>query len=226
MMDVPVARRVANPSWVNARTVLGLLLFCLAFLGGQRVLTQAQATAAIWSATRPLAQGTRLAPEDLVAVEVRLPADQMTLYLGAEHPFDGAILTRAVGRGELIPASWLSEGAPAESGRTLTIPVSPEHANGGSLRPGDQIDIFATFAEGRAAACTVLIGGAVEVVDVVTAGGLVVEDESQVGVTVAITAEGAARMALAVRTAEIDIARVTGSAGTPPPTTVCAEDLT
>lgn len=224
-MDVPIARRVANPSWVNARTVLGLLLFCLAFLGGQRVLTQAQATTSVWSATRSLTEGTRLAEGDLVAVEVRLPPDQRDLYLGVERPFEGAILTRAVGRGEFIPASWLSEGAPAESGRTLTIPVTPEHANGGSLRPGDRIDIFATFTGGRSEPCTVLIGRGVEVVDVVTAGGMVVEDESPVGVTVATTPDEAARMALAVRTAEIDIARVTGEAGTLPSTTVCAEDL-
>jgi Flp pilus assembly protein CpaB len=224
-MDVPIARRVANPSWVNARTVLGLLLFCLAFLGGQRVLTQAQATTTVWSAIRPLTQGARVTRDDLVAVEVRLPGDQMNLYLGAERSFEGAILTRPVGRGELIPVSWLSEGAPAESGRTLTIPVAPEHANGGSLRPGDRIDIFATFPEGRAESCTVVIGRGVEVVDVVTAGGLVVDDESPVGVTVATTAEEAARMALAVRTAEIDIARVTGSDDMPAPTTVCIEDL-
>ena len=224
-MDVPAARRVAGPSWINARTVLGLLLFCLAFLGGQRVLTQSRATVEVWSAARPLTEGTRLLDGDLTPVEVRLPSDQLALYAGAERALEGAVLTRAVEQGELIPVGWVSDGAAGDAGRTLTLPVTPEHANGGRLQPGDRIDVLATFTSGPAASCTLVLGHGLEVIDVVTAGDLVVEDQAAVGVTVAATPDVASRLTLAIRTAEIDVARVTGDSGSVAPTRICTEDL-
>jgi Flp pilus assembly protein CpaB len=172
-----------------------------------------------------LTEGTRLSAGDLAPVEVRLPNDQLALYAGAERALEGAVLTRPVEQGELIPTEWVSEGAAGDSGRTLTVPVTPEHANGGRLQPGDRIDVLATFASGAAAACTLVLGQGLEVIDVVTAGGLVVEDEAAVGVTVAATPDVTSRLTLAIRTAEIDIARVTGDAEAVAPTRTCTEDL-
>ena len=58
-----------------------------------------------------------------------------------------------------------------------------------------------------------------------TAGGLTLGEDALVGITVAISPEDSARVAFAVRTAEIDIVRVVGAVGTTGTETVRAEDF-
>ena len=70
-------------------------------------------------------------------VEANLPASVLTRYVPAEQVLEGAILTRAVGAGELIAVDWISSTGSAAS-RSMTIPVAPEHAVGGDLRPGTE----------------------------------------------------------------------------------------
>jgi Flp pilus assembly protein CpaB len=225
MMDVPQARRISRPSWINLRTVLGLLLFCLAFLAGQRVLDDSRVTVAVWSATRDLGADSVIGDDDITAVDVKLPDDAIALYALASDDLVGTILTRPVRAREIVPVESVATAPEFSTGRSMTIPVTPEHANGGALRPGDRIDVFATFDPGDVRARTTILVRAVEVLDVVTAGGLVGDSESAVGITVAVTPEDAARLAFAIRTAEIDVARITGEAGGEGPKTVRAEDF-
>jgi Flp pilus assembly protein CpaB len=224
-VDVPQARRVSRPTWINVRTVLGLLLFAAAFLAGQRVLNQAESTVAVWVAARDLGAGTVLTIDDVVAAEARLPGDLLERYAPVSRLVEGLVLGHSIRAGELVPASSLQADDPVAPGRSMTIPVTPEHANGGALRPGDRIDVFATFNPGDARARTSLLVGDVEVVDVVVAGGLVAGDEAAIGITVELTPADAARVAFAVRTGEVDIARITGSAPSAPSRSVGIEDF-
>lgn len=224
-MDVPSARRLARPRWANARTVLGLVLFAAALLIGRSVLEGAKTTVAVWAAAQDLRQDEALDAGELVRAEVKLPADVAAAYASASEDLEGAVLTRPVVAGELIPTAWLSSGASATAGRSMTIPVTPEHAVGGALRPGDRVDVFATFDSGDARARTSVLVRGVEVLDVVEAGGLVVGEESVVGLTVAVTPGEAARLAFAIRTAELDIALVAGEGDDPGPATVRAGDF-
>ena len=224
-MDVPHAQRVARPAWINVRTVLGLLLFTLAFLAGLRVLGAADATVRVWAATRDLSPNTTIAADDLELVNVSLTGDVLALYASGTRDPQGAVLTRAVRAGELIPAGAVAEVGADNPGRSMTIPVSPEHANGGRLQPGDRIDVVATFDAGDVGGRSVLLLSAAEVIDVVTAGGLVVNEQSAVGVTVSVSPEDAIRVAYAIRSAAIDIARVTGEVGPVESAPVSASDF-
>lgn len=223
-MDVPYARRVSRPTWVNARTVGGVLLFCLAFLAGRQVLDAQRETVLVWAAAHDVPPDTVLGADDLRLVEARLPSPQLSHYVVGESSLEGMIVTRALRAGELIPGNWVAPAAPSGTDRTMTIPVAIEHANGGVLAPGDRIDVFATFDAGDPRARTQMLLRAVEVHDVVTAGGLV-EDEAVVGVTVSVTAEEAGRLAFAIRTGDIDVARVIGAGGSGIPNAVRAEDF-
>jgi Flp pilus assembly protein CpaB len=225
IVDVPQARRAAKPSWVNARTVLGILLFSIAFLGAQRVLSQARTTVDVWAAAHDLGAGTTLRAEDVLVAGVKLPGELLPRYVLASGTLEGASLNQAVRAGELIPAASVRNSDVEAVGRSMTIPVTPEHANGGALRPGDRIDVFATFNPGDLRARTALLVGDVEVLGVVTAGGLVGGDVSAVGVTVAVSPEDAARVAYAIRNAELDIARITGTAVTEPGRSIGIEDF-
>ena len=137
-----------------------------------------------------------------------MPADLNPQALPTAAAVTGETLTAAARAGELVPRDWVSPGPVVASGRSLTIPVSPEHAVGGHLRIGDRIDVFATFNAGDVRARTTAAARAVEVVGSVEAGGLITGEEATVGITVAVTPEEAARLAFAIRTGEIDIARV------------------
>ena len=223
-MDVPVAARAGRPAWVNPRTLLGVLLFSIAFLAGQRVLEGARQTDPVWVASKDLAEGIKLQSGDVELVEVRLPADLLDRYAHASEDLNGATLTRAVRAGELIPTGWLAPSN-KQSALSLTIPVPPEHAVGGALRPGDRVNVFATFDSADVRARTTLVARDVEVLDVVTAGGVVTGGESFTGVTVAVSPAQAGTVALAIRAAEIDIARIDGATTPAPPRTVRVESF-
>lgn len=224
-MDVPAARQGAAPTWVNLRTILGLLLFCGAALVGQRMIEQSASTTLVWAAERDLPQGTLLDSDDLRPVAVNLPADLAQHHVTADMPVGGSVLGRAVLQGELLHSGWLTEAHELGEGRSMTLPVTPEHAVGGSLRSGDRIDIYATFDPGDVRARTMLLARDVTVIDVVTAGGFAIEEEALVGLTVSVSPQEAGRLAFAIRTAEIDVVRITGEAFGPSNVTVRAGDF-
>jgi Flp pilus assembly protein CpaB len=210
-MNVRVAERVAQPSWLNTRSVLGLLLFLGSFVGGQRLLAGSSEPALVWVAARELPAFTPLDRGALQAVEAELAPRQDTLYLSAETVPEEAVLTRPVGEGQLIPIEWLSEGAAGAEGRSITIPVSPEHAVGGDLSPGDRVDVYATFGAGQVRSRTVLLVEQVEILAVVhTDDALMPASGSLLGLTVAAGPDEAVRLANAIRTGVIDVARIDG----------------
>lgn len=224
-MDVPVAGRLARPAWVNVRSVLGALLFLLAFAGGQRILSAARETTMVWTAARDLAVNTPLEADDLVVAEVRLPESLQFHYATETDDLVGRFLSRPVAAGELVATQWLISRAARERGSAISVPVTPDHAVGGFLSPGDRIDVLATFdaADVRARTETILSGA--EVVDVVRAGGLVTGDQAAVGVLVAVSPSEASRLAFAIRSAEIDIVRLDGGRGSRAGTTIRADDF-
>lgn len=224
-MDVPAARRLETPIWLNGRTVLGLLLFCAAVLGGQRLIETSAATTLVWSAAHDLPQDTVLSSQDLRPVEIRLPDDLAASYLESGVSLEGSTITRAVLAGELIHAGWLSDAASGGEGRSITLPVTPDHAVGGALRSGDRVDIYATFDPGDARARTTLLARDIQIIEVVTAGGFALDEEALVGLTVSVSPDEAARLAFAIRTAELDVVRITDGTAGATATTVRAGDF-
>lgn len=206
-MDAAVAARAGRPAWMNRRTALGTALVALSLAGGHSILARAETTVPMWVAARDLAGGSVISGDSLRVEEVHLPPRLAASYLGTEQALEGLVVTRPVAEGELLPGSWVADTAPSQ-GRVVTIPVDPEHAVGGALRPGDLVDVFATFDPGDVRARTVHLVREVEVTDVVAAGGLVMGEKAVVGVTVSVTPDEAQRIAFATRNAQIDIARI------------------
>jgi Flp pilus assembly protein CpaB len=225
-MDVPVARRVERPAWINPRTVLGLLLFVLAFLGGQRILAAGDTSVALWAAARDLPQGEVISDDDLRIVEADLPGDLVGSYIVASKTVDGAVLGRPVRAGELLPVAWVTgDDTRGGLGRSMAIPLPPESPVLPSLRPGDRVDIFATFDAGDVRAKTTLVARGIDVIDLETAGGLVMGEESVIGIEVSVSPEDAARLAFAVRNGQIDIVRIDDAQDSASGTTVEARDF-
>jgi Flp pilus assembly protein CpaB len=210
-MDIPAARRIERPRWVNGRVLLGLTLFLAAFGGVQRVLAAADDTVQAWSAAGDLATGTQLTAEDLVPVDVHLSGPTMGSYVRFSEDLTGTTLIRPVTGGELIPTGALVPAGTETSLRTMTIPVTPEHAVGGEVAPGQKVDVIATFDSGDVRARSVTLLQGAEVADIVTGGGLTLSEDAVLGITVQVSPKDATRLAFAIRTAEIDIALTTGT---------------
>lgn len=215
LIEVPQARRIERPKWINVRTVLGLALFSASLIAGQQLLSSPVSSTRIWVAANAIPAGATLSSLDLTTVEADLPPEAMKHYALAATDLEGAWVARAIPAGQLVPLDSLTETAPTDS-RQLTVPVEAEHAVGGDLQAGDFIDILVTLDAGRRSARTsVLVSGA-EVIGVVEAGGSFGSEGSPIGVTLAVSAEDAPRLVLALRTGEIDIVRSTSSEAAAP----------
>lgn len=223
-MQVGVARRAEVPSWLNLRTGLGLVLFAISLVSGSAVLGTADDAAGVWAARRDLAEGTVLSAEDLEAVAVKLPERQLASYLGASTQLPGTTLVRPLRRGELIPAAWVADEG-AGSSRSIAVPLTADHAVGGELRPGDRVDVFATVRGIRGESKTTLLVGAAEVEDLLHSQGMVMENDSFAGITLSVSPEDAAKIAYAIRTADLDVVRVEGSTETDATTAISSDDL-
>jgi Flp pilus assembly protein CpaB len=222
-LDLASARRIEKPAWLNLRTVSGLLLFSLAVLGGQRAMDQARVTTPVWAAARSLVAGSVVGPEDLKLTEVRLEGDALRSYASEGTTLTGAVTTRPIVAGELIPLGALTSSGVTGPGRIMTLPVPPEHSVGGQLAPGDRVDVYATFDSQEP--FTILVAPGVEVVDLVQTEALGLSDAPPAGVSVAVPPSYAARLAFALRTGQLDVVKITGDTAGAGPTVIRIEDL-
>ena len=223
-MRVAEARRAAAPDWLNVRTTMGALLFLISLVAGSVVLSSAESGTHVWSAAEDLPEGAILRREDLELVMVDLPASQLSAYLGSSIAPEGLTLLKPLRRGELVSAGWVTEEG-AVSARSIAVPVSSDHAVGGALRPGDLVDVLATVKEvSGQPETTVLVQGA-EVEGLLRSEGMVMEGEAFAGLTLSVAPEEAAKIAFALRTADIDVVRVEGPPAPASVTSIRAGDL-
>lgn len=209
MIEVPRARRVERPRWVNVRTVLGLALFFCSVIAGQYLVSAPTPSTQLWVAAHDIAPGTIVEAGDLETVEADLSPEAMEHYALASTDLAGAYVARGIPAGQLVPLASLSNQAPSAS-RQMTVPVEAEHAVGGALMVGDLIDVLVTLDAGRPSARTAVLVSQAEVIDVVQAAGSFGSEGSPIGVTIGVSADDAPRLALALRTGEIDIVRAVG----------------
>ncbi len=117
------ARRVRRPSWRDPRLGVGVLLVVGSVALGTWVLNDADRGTEFYAARTALMPGDAVAPEDLVVVEARLPGAE-DAYLRAGEPVgDGAVITRPVGAGELVPVGAVGTGEDVDV-RPVGVPVA------------------------------------------------------------------------------------------------------
>jgi pilus assembly protein CpaB len=189
------------------------------------VLSEARATTLVWAAARDLPANSTLSPADLEPVAVKLPSELLARYAPAATVVTGELTIRSLRRGELLPALSLAPANTTSGISSISIPVSPEHAVGGALSPGDRVDVYATFDAADVRARTTSILRNAEVSDVVEASGLVVGGEATVGIVVSTSPSKAAAIAFALRTGEIDVVRTIGPSEGPATITIRAGDF-
>lgn len=139
----PPAGRLATPSWLDTRLVLGVLLVLVSVVVGARVLASADRSTLVWSTTRDLAAGAALAADDLAPAQVRLFGSSDGYLPASGDPPLGYVLERPVAAGELLPLRALTRPGEDDERRLVAVPVLPGHYPP-SLARGQQVDVWSS----------------------------------------------------------------------------------
>jgi hypothetical protein len=168
-LPTPRAARLARPRWWDPRLVAGLVLVLLSVVVGAKIFADADERVRVWTVTHDLGADTPLADGDLVARAVRLDA-AAARYVAADQDLDGLVLTRPVGRGELLPLAAVAVGGAAEQRRVV---VEVDRIGAGGLDKGRVVDVYAVreATGGASAPPPELVLAEVTVADDVRASG-------------------------------------------------------
>lgn len=152
--DRPARRRAPDP-----RLLIGLALVVASIAGVVGIVAANDDGAEVYAAPRLLTAGELITADDLELRRVSLGAD-LDAYLTADAlPAAGAVVSRTVGEGELIPLAAVGdERGPA----TTTIVVALTTPLGETVRRGDTLDVWSSPQEeaGRFGAPVVISSGA------------------------------------------------------------------
>ena len=144
---VRLGRRLARPSWLDPRLLLGVLLVLVSVVVGARVISASDHYTSLYVAAHPLVPGEHLAAGDLVVGQVRLDG-QGAFYVAADgDPPVGYVVQRYVGAGELLPRGAITTPTAVPADRLVTLPVQPGHLPP-DVGPGDLVDVYVTPKSG------------------------------------------------------------------------------
>lgn len=145
--ESPPATRVPGRSWKDPRLLVGLAIVAACVLLGARLLASADDTVPVWSVSADLSAGTPVTADDLQRVDLRFGSPAVAgSYLSATDPLpEGAVLTRDLTTGELLPRSALGAGGEEE---LVEVPIAlPSDAVPATLRAGEHVDVWVTPSE-------------------------------------------------------------------------------
>jgi Flp pilus assembly protein CpaB len=119
------------------------LLILISVVIGARLVAASDHSEPVWVATHDLAAGTEVTSADLTKSKVHLDGDGGR-YVTAKVPVPaGYVLTRPVGRGELLPVAALARPGDVSAYRLVTVQVAPLHLPP-HLATGDRVDLWVT----------------------------------------------------------------------------------
>ena len=138
--------RLRRPRWKDPRLIVGIILVLASVLMGALLVSRLSATTSVLVAKAPIVPGDTIDSADLVAGEMRL-GDQTGSYAGSlEAVPDGAVATRVVQAGELLPMSAIGQAADVPL-RPVVIPVDATVAE--SVAPGATVELWHTAPAGE-----------------------------------------------------------------------------
>jgi hypothetical protein len=194
-MTKATVRGKARRTLLDARFLVGIVLVLGSVAGVTAIVGAVDRTTEVYAAARPLAVGEVVTVEDLVVTPVRL-GDAGDRYLsGGALPGDGLVVTRTVGRGELVPASAVGDRASADLS-SVVIPVTGQLASG--IEAGAVADLWtASVTDDGYGPPSVLVAGA-EIVRTVDGGGLLGSAKGPTAVELLVPSQRVARVLQAI----------------------------
>lgn len=135
---VPSRRRRPRFSIGHLAVALAAIL---AFIANLAFLRSIDDTVSVVAAARSLAAGETVTAADLTTVGVRADTSVLTTLLTSLDGLEGRTVRHALAAGALVGSGDLLTGAAPDGLRSMAIPITPTHAAGGSIRPGDRVDL-------------------------------------------------------------------------------------
>jgi Flp pilus assembly protein CpaB len=151
--------------------------------------------------------------DDLTLVVAELPPDVRGRVFSDPASVVGRVALGPIGTGELVAAGSITDDAPPTGERELTFPVSAAWALDGDLRPGDRIDVFATYGDGVSSQTLRILAGAT-VRRTTEADGTGLGDRAGPTVTVGVSRDVSVETVVnATHAASLTVVRVTADPG-------------
>ena len=144
---------------VDPRLLIGLVLVVGSVAAVVAIVSTADETVQVYSASTSLTPGDRIALADLDTSNVRLAGVGSLYLLPGDIPDGGFVVTRAVDEGELIPASAVG----SVSGLRLTsLVLNVNGALAASIESGSTVDVWSSreVANGQFGPPAVIVAGA------------------------------------------------------------------
>jgi hypothetical protein len=137
--DARTSARPRRRFSVDARLVLGVVLVAASVAGVTWIVGAADRTVAVYSAKTALYPGDRISAEDLAIARVRLGSGEARYLTVTDLPAEGAVISRVVGEGELLPAAAIG-AADGSSLAPLVVGLSGPLSAAAS--PGTTVDLW------------------------------------------------------------------------------------
>jgi Flp pilus assembly protein CpaB len=143
-------------------------------------------------ATHPLDPGQRLSAADVERREIDVSPELARRSFDDVDSLVGAVTLGPLGEGDLVQASAVRVADPgttaAPDSRQFSFPIDRERALNGDIRPGEQIELLATFGSGASASTKVLAPDA-RVLDVDEVGSGTLGSSGRLVLTVALDSD-------------------------------------
>jgi len=109
-------------------------------------------------AARSLVPGTRISAADLRVATLDVPDPSVRSQLfGSTAGLVGASVLAPIPSGSLVEASEVVGRGGAPGTRELSISLDPSRAVGGTLKPGEFVDLLSTFGQGAGSSTVVMV---------------------------------------------------------------------
>ena len=132
------ARSPRRAFWGDARFFLGVLLVAASVVGVWLVVSAARETKPVYAAATTIVPGQPIAAGDLTVVDVALGPLAGT-YLTADDLEDGAVATRTIEAGELVPAASVGD---RDAARTTSVVVRSAVDVPASVEAGTVVEVW------------------------------------------------------------------------------------
>jgi Flp pilus assembly protein CpaB len=202
----PARRRLGRP--LSAAHILIAVVVILAFVLNLLVLQDRSATTLVAVADEPLPAGSTIDVADLRLVPIDAGFEGLSELITEEDlaEFDSWVLARTIPSGGLLDTSALVEPGSNSGLRSMSLPVPVEHAAGGSLVPGDRIDVI-SVVDGSARYVVIDL----EVISVSETSSSAIGSITAYHVVVNVEADEALDLAQALDAGSVEIVRSTGA---------------
>jgi len=172
-MDRPAERlRTHRRFFVDPRFLIGITLVVVAAVGVTWLVATVDETIDVYVASSTINTGERLTADDLAVAHVRLGSAADRYLKPGDIPAEGAVVVRAIGRGELVPSDAVGAVRSVDEAQVVVTVSGPVPS---IVDTSSRVTLWASTAadSGSVFEAPVVLVAQAEVVSVVESAGLV-----------------------------------------------------